>query len=111
VPGRVNRCRKAQAVSGVVGDSPSACFFVSNEAATVKAVDAPVRHRGPQAIRPFPGAPVLLLDPFFQVTDFGRAAPGHGTLVSHQAEFAEAFSESYHFHLEGGATRIKRFQT
>lgn len=31
-------------------------------------------------------------------------------LVSHQEEFAEAFSDGYHFELEAGATRIKRFQ-
>jgi exonuclease SbcC len=31
-------------------------------------------------------------------------------LVSHQEEFAEAFSDGYHFKLESGATRIERFQ-
>jgi exonuclease SbcC len=31
-------------------------------------------------------------------------------LVSHQEEFAEAFSDGYHFELEAGATRVKRFQ-
>ncbi len=31
-------------------------------------------------------------------------------LVSHQEEFAEAFSDGYHFHLDGGATRVRRFQ-
>jgi DNA repair protein SbcC/Rad50 len=31
-------------------------------------------------------------------------------LVSHQEEFADAFSDGYHFELEGGATRVKRFQ-
>jgi DNA repair exonuclease SbcCD ATPase subunit len=31
-------------------------------------------------------------------------------LVSHQEEFAEAFPDGYIFHLEGGATRVKRFQ-
>ncbi len=31
-------------------------------------------------------------------------------LVSHQEEFAEAFSDGYHFELESGATRVKRFQ-
>jgi DNA repair protein SbcC/Rad50 len=31
-------------------------------------------------------------------------------LVSHQEEFAEAFSDGYHFQLDGGATRVKRFQ-
>jgi exonuclease SbcC len=31
-------------------------------------------------------------------------------LVSHQEDFAEAFSDGYHFELEAGATRIKRFQ-
>jgi len=31
-------------------------------------------------------------------------------LVSHQEDFAEAFSDGYRFELEGGATRIKRFQ-
>ena len=32
------------------------------------------------------------------------------SLVSHQEEFAEAFSDGYHFELESGATRVKRFQ-
>jgi len=31
-------------------------------------------------------------------------------LVSHQEEFADAFSDGYHFELEGGATRVRRFQ-
>ena len=31
-------------------------------------------------------------------------------LVSHQEEFAEAFSDGYHFKLESGATRVERFQ-
>jgi len=31
-------------------------------------------------------------------------------LVSHQEEFAEAFADGYHFELEAGATRVKRFQ-
>jgi DNA repair exonuclease SbcCD ATPase subunit len=31
-------------------------------------------------------------------------------LVSHQEEFADAFPDGYHFHLDGGATRVKRFQ-
>jgi DNA repair exonuclease SbcCD ATPase subunit len=31
-------------------------------------------------------------------------------LVSHQEEFAEAFSDGYLFELENGATRVKRFQ-
>jgi exonuclease SbcC len=31
-------------------------------------------------------------------------------LVSHQEDFAEAFSDGYHFELDGGATRVKRFQ-
>ena len=31
-------------------------------------------------------------------------------LVSHQEEFAEAFADGYHFALEGGATRVTRFQ-
>ncbi len=31
-------------------------------------------------------------------------------LVSHQEEFADAFSDGYHFELEAGATRVKRFQ-
>jgi exonuclease SbcC len=31
-------------------------------------------------------------------------------LVSHQEEFAEAFSDGYHFELEAGATKVKRFQ-
>jgi DNA repair exonuclease SbcCD ATPase subunit len=31
-------------------------------------------------------------------------------LVSHQEEFADAFSDGYHFQLDGGATRITRFQ-
>ena len=31
-------------------------------------------------------------------------------LVSHQEEFADAFSDGYHFELESGATRVKRFQ-
>jgi len=31
-------------------------------------------------------------------------------LVSHQEEFADAFSDGYHFELEEGATRVKRFQ-
>jgi hypothetical protein len=31
-------------------------------------------------------------------------------VVSHQEEFAEAFPDGYIFHLEGGATRVKRFQ-
>jgi DNA repair exonuclease SbcCD ATPase subunit len=31
-------------------------------------------------------------------------------LVSHQEEFADAFSDGYHFELDGGATRVKRFQ-
>jgi exonuclease SbcC len=31
-------------------------------------------------------------------------------LVSHQEDFAEAFSDGYRFELEDGATRIKRFQ-
>jgi exonuclease SbcC len=31
-------------------------------------------------------------------------------LVSHQEEFAEAFSDGYHFELDAGATRVTRFQ-
>lgn len=31
-------------------------------------------------------------------------------LVSHQEDFAEAFSDGYRFELEAGATRVKRFQ-
>jgi exonuclease SbcC len=31
-------------------------------------------------------------------------------LVSHQEEFAEAFSDGYHFELEAGATKVRRFQ-
>lgn len=31
-------------------------------------------------------------------------------LVSHQEDFAESFSDGYHFHLEQGATRVRRFQ-
>jgi exonuclease SbcC len=31
-------------------------------------------------------------------------------LVSHQEDFAESFSDGYHFQLEGGATRVRRFQ-
>jgi exonuclease SbcC len=31
-------------------------------------------------------------------------------LVSHQEEFAEAFADGYHFELESGATRVRRFQ-
>jgi exonuclease SbcC len=31
-------------------------------------------------------------------------------LVSHQEEFAEAFSDGYHFELHSGATKVKRFQ-
>ncbi len=31
-------------------------------------------------------------------------------LVSHQEEFAEAFPDGYHFALEDGATRVRRFQ-
>jgi exonuclease SbcC len=31
-------------------------------------------------------------------------------LVSHQEEFAEAFADGYHFELEAGATRVRRFQ-
>jgi exonuclease SbcC len=31
-------------------------------------------------------------------------------LVSHQEEFADAFPDGYHFQLDGGATRVKRFQ-
>jgi exonuclease SbcC len=31
-------------------------------------------------------------------------------LVSHQEEFAEAFSDGYRFELEGGATKVTRFQ-
>jgi exonuclease SbcC len=31
-------------------------------------------------------------------------------LVSHQEDFAEAFSDGYHFKLESGATRVERFQ-
>jgi DNA repair exonuclease SbcCD ATPase subunit len=31
-------------------------------------------------------------------------------LVSHQEEFADAFPDGYHFQLDGGATRIRRFQ-
>jgi DNA repair exonuclease SbcCD ATPase subunit len=31
-------------------------------------------------------------------------------LVSHQEEFADSFSDGYHFQLEDGATRISRFQ-
>jgi hypothetical protein len=30
--------------------------------------------------------------------------------VSHQEEFADAFSDGYHFELDGGATRVKRIQ-
>jgi hypothetical protein len=37
---------------------------------------------------------------------FARSA----LLVSHQEEFAEAFADGYHFHLDGGATRVTRFQ-
>jgi DNA repair exonuclease SbcCD ATPase subunit len=29
-------------------------------------------------------------------------------LVSHQEEFADAFPDGYHFHLDNGATRITR---
>jgi hypothetical protein len=32
------------------------------------------------------------------------------SLVSHQEDFAEAFSDGYHFALENGATKVKRFQ-
>jgi exonuclease SbcC len=31
-------------------------------------------------------------------------------LVSHQEDFAEAFPDGYHFHLEGGATKVERFR-
>jgi hypothetical protein len=31
-------------------------------------------------------------------------------LVSHHEDFAEAFSDGYHFQLEQGATRIRRIQ-
>ena len=31
-------------------------------------------------------------------------------LVSHQEEFSDAFADGYHFALEGGATRVTRFQ-
>ncbi len=31
-------------------------------------------------------------------------------LVSHQDEFADAFSDGYHFELENGATRVRRLQ-
>jgi hypothetical protein len=31
-------------------------------------------------------------------------------LVSHQEEFADAFSDGYHFELQAGATRVKRVQ-
>jgi hypothetical protein len=31
-------------------------------------------------------------------------------LVSHQEEFADAFSDGYHFELTNGATQIKRIQ-
>jgi hypothetical protein len=31
-------------------------------------------------------------------------------LVSHQEDFAEAFQDGYHFRLDGGATRVTRFQ-
>jgi exonuclease SbcC len=31
-------------------------------------------------------------------------------LVSHQEDFAESFSDGYHFELQGGATRVRRFQ-
>lgn len=31
-------------------------------------------------------------------------------LVSHQEEFADAFADGYHFHLDGGATRVTRVQ-
>ncbi len=31
-------------------------------------------------------------------------------LVSHQEDFAESFSDGYHFQLENGATRVRRFQ-
>jgi exonuclease SbcC len=31
-------------------------------------------------------------------------------LVSHQEDFAESFSDGYHFELQDGATRVKRFQ-
>jgi DNA repair exonuclease SbcCD ATPase subunit len=31
-------------------------------------------------------------------------------LVSHQEDFAESFSDGYHFALENGATKVKRFQ-
>jgi hypothetical protein len=31
-------------------------------------------------------------------------------LVSHQEEFADAFPDGYHFQLDGGATRVTRFQ-
>src|SRR5205085_1507957 len=31
-------------------------------------------------------------------------------LVSHQEDFAEAFTDGYHFRLDGGATRVERFQ-
>ena len=31
-------------------------------------------------------------------------------LVSHQEEFADAFSDGYHFELQNGATQVKRIQ-
>jgi hypothetical protein len=31
-------------------------------------------------------------------------------LVSHQEDFAESFSDGYHFELENGATRVERFR-
>ena len=31
-------------------------------------------------------------------------------LVSHQEDFAESFSDGYHFQLEGGATRVQRIR-
>jgi hypothetical protein len=31
-------------------------------------------------------------------------------LVSHQEDFAEAFPDGYHFRLDGGTTKVTRFQ-
>jgi len=49
------------------------------------------------------------------VPGVGKAMPGRGfrrrpPLVSHQEEFADAFSDGYHFQLDGGATKVTRVQ-
>jgi hypothetical protein len=31
-------------------------------------------------------------------------------LVSHQEDFAESFTDGYHFRLQEGATKVERFQ-